>query len=336
MIVSAACNSYQLGLGIFQSNLNCNANLHTFATRPRNLCTFISLCIHHPLDAVPQLVLTTSNPLKPAHAAPLHVQWMLVVASVKVEYPPALLVPFSALSWFFQASSSATGLDCLLGTEQGALPLSVQKVLVNLLVPVAMLATLLLLDVLTARVRRHSWQRRRRGALAFGNQHVFRRRGAVARTTIVTVFFFLPSLLRTTYGLFTCLPLDRAGLPGQSFAQLHAIGSYWMLDIDQACFEGTHLTWSLGLGIPLLLVLCILVPFGIVVYLRRCRRNDVLEEQYYITHFGFLYGSYKRSRCYWEGVIAMQVWYGWCCEQWLANACSLRRVPSRIISGSLT
>lgn len=132
--------------------------------------------------------------------------------------------------------------------------------------------------------------------------------GTFARTSIVAVFFFLPLLLRTVYGLFACVTLDRVSPnQGSSFVELNAPGSYWLLDTDQQCFKGYHKGWAFGLGVPLLLLLCVVVPFGIVGYLWRCRRKNVLGDAYYSQHYGFLYESYTRRCCFWEGVVAMQV-----------------------------
>lgn len=51
-----------------------------------------------------------------------------MVASVNVEWPQALLSPFTAVSWLFAASQTSTGLDCLLAGSHSKLPLPIQKV----------------------------------------------------------------------------------------------------------------------------------------------------------------------------------------------------------------
>lgn len=243
-------------------------------------------------------------------------QWMLVVATVNVEWPPALFGPYTALSWFFQTGMSATGLECVLARGRKSVPLAVQKVVLNLMVPVAILGILLLVEALITQVRK--WRHKKRGTYtAAANRRMFRHAGTFARTSIVAVFFFLPLLLRTVYGLFACVTLDRVSPnQGPSFVELNAPGSYWLLDTDQQCFRGYHTGWAFGLGVPLLLLLCLVLPFGIVGYLCWCRRKNVLGDAYYSQHYGFLYESYTRRCCFWEGVVAMQVRplsVGFCC-----------------------
>lgn len=192
--------------------------------------------------------------------------------------------------------------------------------LFGLLMPLALLALLFLWDIVAAVTRRRLRQRRR-GML--GCRPVLQRqtsqpnnawlpKGALVQTAIVLTFFFLPSLLRTAYGMFACVRLDKppsAAALQSSFMQYNAVGTFWLLDTDQRCFSGYHKGWSAALGVPLLVLLCGVVPFGIVGYLWRNRRR--LEEPYFMQHYGFLYESYRPSKCYWEGVVAMQVGNEW-------------------------
>jgi hypothetical protein len=232
-------------------------------------------------------------------------QWLLVVASINIEWPQVLSAPFSAVAWLFASSSTATGLDCLL-THNSVLPLALQKVLLGLLMPIALLAILLCIDsvlLCTRRRRGQGWR------LPIFTQSTRRHGGVLVRTVIVLVFFFLPSLLRTAYGMFMCVHLDSAPSVElqnrETFFQFNAVGSYWLLDTDQLCFQGYHRGWAVGLGVPLLLLLCFAVPAGIIGYLWVRRGN--LQETYYLQHYGFLYSSYRPSRYYWEGIVALQV-----------------------------
>lgn len=81
-------------------------------------------------------------------------QWMLMVASVNIAWPPVFTAPLSAVTWLFAASSTATGLDCLLARDNGLLPHALQRVLLGLLVPCALLVILLSLDSLMLSCRR--------------------------------------------------------------------------------------------------------------------------------------------------------------------------------------
>jgi hypothetical protein len=235
---------------------------------------------------------------------------MLVVASVNVQWPAAMSGPFLAVSWFFASSSTSSGLDCLLSQRDSGLPLPMAKTLLGLLIPVALLMVLLCMDAVSALVRRALRNRNRRQRHRLHKHERTLPKGLFAQTSIVLMFFFLPNLLRTAYGLFACVSLD-GGIANAlmqkegTFYSFKAIGRYWLLDVDQRCFEGYHRGWAFGLGIPLLLLLCVGVPFGIVGYLYINRKR--LQEPYYLKHYGFLYVTYRPNRYYWEGVMAMQV-----------------------------
>jgi hypothetical protein len=170
--------------------------------------------------------------------------------------------------------------------------------------PIALCAILLCIDSISVRTRR----RRGQGWPIF-TQSTHRHGVVLVRTVVVLVFFFLPSLLRTAYGMFACVQLDSAPsfeLQARvTFFQFNAVGSFWLLDTDQQCFQGYHRNWAVGLGVPLLLLLCGVVPAGIIGYLRARRGN--LQETYYLQHYGFLYSSYWPCRFYWEGIVAFQV-----------------------------
>lgn len=240
-------------------------------------------------------------------------QWLMVVASVNVEWPQLLAAPFSALAWLFGASSMATGLDCLLAQHNNHLSLAVRNVLFGLLMPVALLLLLIALDRGVLFIQLRMGRRRRSSTPNLAPvlmQQASRRHsrrthaGAIAQTCIVVVFFFLPSLLRTAYGMFTCVTLDAAPQgAAPPFLRLNAVGTFWLLDTQQQCFTDYHLRWALGVGVPLILIFCILVPFGIIGYLSA--RRTRLQEPFYLQHFSFLYKSYRQ--CYWEGVVALQV-----------------------------
>jgi hypothetical protein len=232
------------------------------------------------------------------------VQWTLVVASMNVEWPQVISAPFTVVAWLFASGSTATGLDCLL-KQHSTLPFALQKVLLGLLMPIALLVILLCIDYALVSTRgRGGWR-----LPVVAPQATRRHSGVLVRTVIVLVFFFLPSLLRTAYGMFACVHLDSAPSAGlqdrETFFRFKAVGSFWLLDTDQLCFQGYHRGWAFGLGVPLLLLLCVAVPAGVIGCLWALRGK--LQETYNLQHYGFLYSSYRPSRYYWEGIVAFQV-----------------------------
>lgn len=248
---------------------------------------------------------TQTNVPVPVVLPVLVVQWLLMVASVNIEWPDVFVAPLSAVAWLFASSGTSTGLDCLLAARDGPVPVALQKVLLSLLTPTALLVILWCIDAGMIRLRKRNGGLLPTMSTESGNGA----HGVFARTLIVLMFFFLPTLLRTAYGMFACVYLDSAPSvelqSRETFYQFDAVGRFWQLDIDQQCLEGYHKGWALGLGIPLLLLLCGAVPFGMLSFL--WVRRERLQEVYYLQHFGFLYSSYRPATYFWEGVVALQV-----------------------------
>jgi hypothetical protein len=103
--------------------------------------------------------------------------------------------------------------------------------------------------------------------------------------------------------MFACLKLDEAGKG--AFPE-HAIATapfgYFVQDMQQACYQGWHLGWSLGLGVVCTLMFCVGLPASLLWYLRRNRQR--LNDPAFQAHFGFLYADYRPDRCCWEVLVA--------------------------------
>ncbi|KAF6255050.1 hypothetical protein COO60DRAFT_1641839 [Scenedesmus sp. NREL 46B-D3] len=119
---------------------------------------------------------------------------------------------------------------------------------------------------------------------------------------MVVTFFFLPSVMRTVFGLFVCIPLDK---PAASPYSAHAVGSFWVYDVDIVCFKpGWHRALSLGLGLPLIEPLCISLPAAIVCLTLMNRRR--VSEPVFVRHWGFLTKPCRGNRCWWEAVLVCE------------------------------
>jgi hypothetical protein len=85
---------------------------------------------------------------------------------------------------------------------------------------------------------------------------------------IVTFFFSYPFLVRLSLGMFACVQLDRSDDsedPYPQFAVANASRGYWVHAMQQACFEGWHLPWALGLGLPCVLVFSLGTPLALLI-----------------------------------------------------------------------
>eukprot|EP00877_Chromochloris_zofingiensis_P010910 jgi/Chrzof1/6072/Cz17g07200.t1 len=227
----------------------------------------------------------------------VYMQYMVVVAAVHMDWPASLLYPFRALTWIWSASSSQTvSFDCMLARE-GPTPLAVNRVLLYLLMPVGMFVVLAVFQGAVAALMRI---RRRTSLRSHGHASISSRLGVSA---MVTTFFFYPSLVRTVLGMFSCMSIDQpfGTLEGQTGA---AVGTYWVYDLNQLCWEGYHRVWGLPVGVVGTAVLCVGVPavMGVTLWWNRSQ----LEQQAFRVHFGFLYHIYRPACYLWEVVVTVQ------------------------------
>jgi hypothetical protein len=136
---------------------------------------------------------------------------------------------------------------------------------------------------------------------------------------LVVLFFFYPALVRVGLQFLACLKIDvfssnRDGSPSDPFPQ-HALANasngYWVLDIEQPCFEGWHLKWALGLGLPCVVVFCIVVPLATLWLLWRARHHvgnlGTSNGPAAAVPVAFLYADYKSTMYYWEVVSTVQI-----------------------------
>jgi hypothetical protein len=211
---------------------------------------------------------------------------------LNIEFPSSVTAPLKAVAWFWApASPQALSIDCLLGGSgaAGALPIAMQRVLVYICIPLAMLLALLLLEVTFLKFSRKS---RARG------------QGMADRlfaSGFVAAFFFLPSIARSLFSLFACVPIDE---PASSPFVAEAVGSFWALDLNMQCWTGYHRVFSLGVGVPLLLLVCVGLP-ACILYKTLSYRH-MLNNAHVIKHYGFLFRAYKSKFCWWECVIVLQ------------------------------
>jgi hypothetical protein len=153
----------------------------------------------------------------------LYSQWMLLVVSLNIDWPAPISYPVQMLGWLWAPSNPETlGIDCLLSSSSG-LPIAVQRVVFYLSVPIVMLALLLMLEVILMKVKRT----RATAAASMKDR--------LGSSAMVVVFFFLPGVFRTVFGLFACVPLDRPVAAPYTAA---AVGSFWVYDVSAVCFEG--------------------------------------------------------------------------------------------------
>lgn len=227
----------------------------------------------------------------------VYLQWLFVVVSLNgVPWPPSLSVPLQALGWFWSsASANSLGLDCVLLHHAG-LPVAMQKVLFGLLMPLAILLVLLCFDLLLALCTRRRPLRRPARQVSLHDR--------CCSLLLCMSFLFLPTWMHATFSLFTCVPLDgEASFPYAA----EAVGSFWAQDMmGTQCYAGYHRRWALGLGIPLLVLFCCVLPGGLFAFMQISKRHAKLGQTSFRQQFGFLYRTWREPVCWWEAVVVLQ------------------------------
>jgi hypothetical protein len=236
-------------------------------------------------------------------------QYIGIVGGVSVPWPL-----FDVQQWLQALGIVATvgagqalSLDCWMYFyfPHVALPIAILRILVYILAPVLTLVLVLVLEWLTWAVRR--WlmplvRKPKEGGDVLRALLLVRK---LPVTVMVLGFYSYPTLVRVAFSFFACLDIDKplsalSDVPAGATAPLSHKWGYWVSAIDQKCFSGYHLGWSLGLGVPFLLIWCVLVPMAMGVGLRMCK--DRSNHPSFREHFGFIYRTYKPERMWWEAV----------------------------------
>jgi hypothetical protein len=240
----------------------------------------------------------------------LYLQYMVIVGSISAPFPGALKAVFEAASVVFGAASGQVmSLDCVVThyVRAATLPLAIQRQLVNFIAPVLVFCSAMLLlwalsgfGLLLRRLRLRI--RVRRGLVVLQSSgrrfNVFRHWPMVA---IIVVFYAYPTLVKASMSAFACLPIDDASGPTAQYATRNHSAGYWVYDgLDKECFSGWHKVWALGVGLPAVLVFCVLLPVSLFFFL--WFSSNRVSHTAFREQYGFLYRNYADDRVWWEPV----------------------------------
>lgn len=258
---------------------------------------FVKILMHYTLA---ENFATTDPAAETAATAPLtellrclilYSQRIIIIGSLQIDWPGSVMWPLKVMGWVWATSSPETlSIDCVLPADTGV-PVAAQRVVVYLCVPVVMMIILLLIElVMRLDTRLHS-KSTSRATLSD-------RLGASA---MVVAYFFFPAVLRQLFGLFACIPLDQ---PVEPPRVAKAVGTFWVYDVATQCWAGYHKPLALGLGLPLIVLLCIGLPAAIVYKTASNRHN--LDDPVFQQHYGHLTRSYRPSKYWWEAVVTLE------------------------------
>ncbi|KAG2491143.1 hypothetical protein HYH03_010585 [Edaphochlamys debaryana] len=123
---------------------------------------------------------------------------------------------------------------------------------------------------------------------------------------MMALFVLFPSWANAGFSIFACyivdqMPVQAGPLDGLKFAQATAPNGYWTRNMQQACYEGSHASYYVPLGVVFLLVFCASPPIVNFVLLWRAR--DRLDEHHTKQVYGFMYSRYRPQFFWWDSVL---------------------------------
>lgn len=167
----------------------------------------------------------------------LFLQYVFILGCLPVAWPPLMRFVFSAAGWLF-ASETGTSFawalspfECLLGGK--SVPPEVLKLLIYLCMPIAVATVELLFFACIYSCCR---PKARSQKVQF-----------CAVVLLVSAFFTFPVWVRTVFSLFSCHNVQDTAL---------SYSLWWVPNMSQACYQGYHKQWAVGLGVPCLFLCC--------------------------------------------------------------------------------
>jgi hypothetical protein len=248
-------------------------------------------------------------------------QYLVIVGSLSVPWPTALSYLFNITKFVFAAVNGQVGsvsLDCVLPQgPQSSVPVSIQRQLIFLVAPIGIVIGVFLLFAAKAmflKALRLACRivKRMRSTSASSGSHFQQQASStispllmkVPLMCVLTSFFSYPFLVRVSLGMFACVQLDKIDAPDDpypQFASADASHGYWIHAMQQACFEGWHLRWAMALGLPCVLLFCLVIPISLGISL-----NANWASMQGAPVQCSLYRPYADNRCWWEGMILLQ------------------------------
>ncbi|KAG2486975.1 hypothetical protein HYH03_014348 [Edaphochlamys debaryana] len=122
---------------------------------------------------------------------------------------------------------------------------------------------------------------------------------------LVATSILYPALAQVSLSTFACRALDTGEGPYSETQQATWRYGYWLSNMDQECYRGSHLAFYTPLGIVSVIIFCALPPVAIAVLLW-CKRGS-LDQQRTRAMYGFLYNRYRPQFYFFESVKQVEV-----------------------------
>lgn len=173
--------------------------------------------------------------------------------------------------------ATTVSLDCLL-SNNGAIPRSVSRSLLSLLLP---------FSVLAIATGYWTW-------INCDNPIVLKRR--LTMSAVVVLYISFSSLVEEMLSAISCVDVNNG----------ETIDLYWTSDTSVKCFQGSHGILVFALVIPMILCILFAFPIGSAIYLYLKRRAGKLEDSEVKERFGFMYGAYTDECVFWDCVVMLR------------------------------
>jgi hypothetical protein len=236
-----------------------------------------------------------------------YLQSLWVIATLQgVDWPSSLLQPMRALTWLFSAGSpQSLSIQCVLSSS-ARMPVAAQVFLISVLMPVVVMLVLMGLELSVLAVK-YCKQHGSAGDLGLASAAISlhgimrQERHKLIAQAIIVVTLFLPQLMRAVFSLFACVALDQ---PVAAPFEANAVGSFWVEDMSHQCWQGYHRVLALAAGVPLVTMLCAVLPLAMLILLVR---NRGALQNVELRHYAFLFDMYRPGAYYWEVVAVLQI-----------------------------
>ncbi|KAG2488304.1 hypothetical protein HYH03_013154 [Edaphochlamys debaryana] len=152
--------------------------------------------------------------------------------------------------------------------------------------------------------RRQGLHGRRPGVMTSVDQAISLRQQLFVVTT-VAVFILYSSWAQAAVSVFACYSLDDGSGPYPELQQATWARGYWIRNMDQECYSGTHAALYLPIGIVAVILVCVGPPLTSAIIMWRHRRR--LDEHRTRMVYGFMYSRYRPKYFWWESVVQLQM-----------------------------
>lgn len=202
-----------------------------------------------------------------------YTQVTVLMSSLQVKWPDALLSFFEGLKFTGNATQFAFSNECITGDYD--MRYAYQKV-----VAVAVIPMLLLFLVL----------------LVWGAVGLIRKKRDYLRvhfmcSAVVLLLSMQPIVLQVSLQMYSCVEVE--------------IGTSWLLhDMEVACWQGAHLTFAFGVALPAMLIWSVGTPLLLWGLLFKQRQSLRLPDN--LRRIGFLYAGYRPSFYFWEFLVVLR------------------------------